>query len=205
MADSMKLEAKLCAVQSEFIIGKNKHNTFGNFNYRNVEDMLATLKPILRKYNLILTFCESIVAVEGRVYVISDATIYDADSGRSFMARAYAREPEDKKGMDASQITGSTTSYARKSALAGLLAVDNGERDPDQDDDKNDETSDKPDDIDPKKLELLNKIRKIDPNAPAKMLKVQNVHSFDELPVEYFERVLAAYEKKTAQKEAKNG
>ena len=195
----MTLLEKMSAVQHEYISGKTKHNQFGNFNYRNVEDMLATLKPILKKYNLALTFSETVTAVEGRVYILSSATMYDAETKDKITATAFAREPEEKKGMDVSQITGSATSYARKSALAGLLAVDNGERDPDQDENKEEPS----DDLDPERAELLKKIRELNPDAPTKMLKVKNVNYFSELPVEYLKKALAKYQ--AVAKEANNG
>lgn len=197
--EKMNIQQKLAAIQNEFVIGKTKYNTFGKFSYRNVEDMLSTLKPILQKYNLALTFCEDIKEVGDRIYVVSDATLYDTESQESFMARAFAREPLEKKGMDECQITGSATSYARKSALAGLLAVDNGERDPDQEERK-EETSD---DLDPERADLLKKIRELNPDAPAKMLKVKNVNYFSELPVEYLKKALAKYQ--AVAKEANNG
>lgn len=130
----MTLTEKLCSLQNEFIIGKKKRNEFGDFNYRNIEDMLTVLKPLLNKYKVVLTFNESIHVAGERIYIVSEAMLNDTESSQTFMSRAYAREPLQKKGMDDSQITGSATSYARKSALAGLFAVDNGERDADSQD-----------------------------------------------------------------------
>ena len=194
---------KFLAVQDEFVLGKNKRNDFGKFDYRNVEDMLAVLKPILKKHGLLLIFRETITSVEGRVYVMSDAAIKDAETGEDYHTTAFAREPLDKKGMDDSQITGSTTSYARKSALAGLLAVDSGDRDPDEGDPTS-PAPDAPDEetgLDPKKAELLAAIRKFDPLAPQKMLKIKKANSFQELPLEYFQSIHDAYQKKSAKKE----
>lgn len=119
----------LMQIQKEFRAIKDQRNDFGGFNYRNVEVMLTELKPILNKYDSCITFNDEIVEKGGRCYVKATATIH-APAGE-ISCSAYAREQETKKGMDAAQITGSCSTYARKYALCGLLAVDDGSRDPD--------------------------------------------------------------------------
>ena len=119
----MSILSKLSDIQSAYKIGKDKHNVFGNFDYRNIEDMLTALRPLLKKNACALYFSEKIEMVADRIYVVSTATIVDSETNGSFSSTAYAREPLTKKGMDESQITGSTTSYARKYALSGLLSV----------------------------------------------------------------------------------
>lgn len=112
--------------QAEIKAPKSLYNKFGNYYYRNAESILEAFKPIGTKYSLILKIEDSIEHVGDRYYVKATATLYDTNSEnhQSFSATAYAREPEQKKGMDESQITGSCSSYARKYALNGLLLLD---------------------------------------------------------------------------------
>lgn len=116
---------KLQAIQMELKVPKNQYNDFGNFYYRNGEDILEAVKPLCQKHNAILTISDSIVAVEGRHYVKATVCLCDMDdvSGVCF-SEAYAREAESKSGMDASQITGLASSYARKYALNALFCID---------------------------------------------------------------------------------
>lgn len=114
---------ELIQIQSRLKAPKKNKNTFGGYNYRSCEDILEAAKPICHELNCLINICDEIVEVGGRIYVKATATIYNAD-GQCFSATAYAREEETKKGMDAAQITGSASSYARKYALNGLLAID---------------------------------------------------------------------------------
>lgn len=118
----MTLHEKLVAIQSELKAPKNQRNSFGNYNYRSCEDILEALKPLLKKYDCYLTISDSIIEVSGRVYVQATSTINS--KGEMISVFANAREEESKKGMDAAQITGSASSYARKYALNGLFAID---------------------------------------------------------------------------------
>ena len=113
---------KLISIQKELKVPKSQRNTFGNYNYRNCEDILEAVKPLLSKHECVLTLSDSIEAVGSRYYVKALARITDGKD--SIEVTAYAREAETKKGMDDSQITGSTSSYARKYALNGLFAID---------------------------------------------------------------------------------
>jgi len=113
---------ELLLIQSELKAPKNQRNNFGNYNYRSNEDILEAVKPLLVKHNCILTVSDDIVEVGGRVYVKATATIKCGEMQES--VTAYAREAETKKGMDDSQITGSSSSYARKYALNGLFLID---------------------------------------------------------------------------------
>ena len=114
---------ELIQIQQRLKVPKKNKNTFGGYNYRSCEDILEAVKPICHELNCLINICDEIVEVGGRIYVKATATIYNAD-GQHFSATAYAREEETKKGMDAAQITGSASSYARKYALNGLLAID---------------------------------------------------------------------------------
>lgn len=110
-------------IQAELKAPKNQYNKFGNYAYRSAEDILEAVKPLLAKHNSMLTISDEIVEVGGRVYVKAICTFTD-DKGNSLTTSAYAREPENKKGADESQITGAASSYARKYALNGLFLID---------------------------------------------------------------------------------
>ena len=121
----MTVYKKLIKVQQELKAPKNQRNTFGNYNYRNAEDILEALKPILVKHEADV-FLSYKVIVTGNMwtYVEATATFVDIETGESTCTTGYAREAETKKGMDPSQITGSASSYAGKYALNGLFLID---------------------------------------------------------------------------------
>ena len=109
-------------IQHKLKAPKGQYNSFGKYNYRSCEDILEGVKPLLKEHNLALLIDDEIVQIGERYYVKATAKITD---GREFVsATAYAREPDIKKGMDESQITGATSSYARKYALNALLCID---------------------------------------------------------------------------------
>lgn len=109
-------------IQHKLKAPKGQYNSFGKYNYRSCEDILEGVKPLLIEHNLALLIDDEIVQIGERYYVKATAKITD---GREFVsATAYAREPDTKKGMDESQITGATSSYARKYALNALLCID---------------------------------------------------------------------------------
>lgn len=112
--------AKLSKIQSELKAPKGQFNSFGNYKYRSCEDILEAVKPLLK--GSIITISDEIVLVGDRFYVKATAKFEDETS--QITNTAFAREPLMKKGMDESQITGATSSYARKYALNGLLAID---------------------------------------------------------------------------------
>ena len=109
-------------IQHKLKAPKGQYNSFGKYNYRSCEDILEGVKPLLKEHNLALLIDDEIVQIGERYYVKATAKITD---GRELVsATAYAREPDTKKGMDESQITGATSSYARKYALNALLCID---------------------------------------------------------------------------------
>lgn len=114
---------ELNTIQSLLKAPKDQYNKFGDYKYRNCEDILEAVKPLLFSQSCTLTISDEIVMIGTRYYVRATATIKNAN-GETEMTTAYAREDESKKGMDASQITGSTSSYARKYALNGLFCID---------------------------------------------------------------------------------
>lgn len=121
MADKTFTE-RVIAVQSQLKAPKNQWNDFGSYYYRNSEDILEAVKPLLKAEGLLLTITDDIVVLADRYYVKATATLTDGE--RSLSNQAFAREEATKKGMDGSQVTGAASSYARKYALNGLLAID---------------------------------------------------------------------------------
>lgn len=109
-------------IQAELKAPKGQYNSFGKYAYRSAEDILEAVKPLLKKNKAELVLSDEIVEVGGRIYVKATAML-NAD-GEKAVVNAYAREPEQKKGMDESQITGTASSYARKYALNGLFLID---------------------------------------------------------------------------------
>lgn len=129
----MTVYKKLIKVQQELKAPKNQRNTFGNYNYRSAEDILEALKPVLAKHEATVFISDKVVVKENLwAYIETTATFVDIETGESISTTAFAREAENKKGMDPSQITGSASSYARKYALNGLFLIDDAV-DPDSD------------------------------------------------------------------------
>ena len=113
---------KLLKIQTDLKAPKGQFNKFGNYKYRSCEDILEALKPLLARECCTLTLSDEMVEIGGRVYVKATATLTDGTATER--VTAYAREEESKKGMDASQVTGAASSYARKYALNGLFCID---------------------------------------------------------------------------------
>lgn len=114
---------ELIVIQSELKAPKSQFNKFGGYKYRKAEDILEAVKPLLNKQKCTLTITDDIVMVGNRIYVKATATIKN-EKGEYETTTGWAREEETKKGMDGSQITGASSSYARKYALNGLFAID---------------------------------------------------------------------------------
>ena len=114
---------ELIEIQSELKAPKSQYNSFGKYKYRKAEDILEALKPLLLKHKCIVTLTDEISEVANRIYVKAIATITNSE-GVSITTSAFARESESKSGMDAAQITGAASSYARKYALNGLFCID---------------------------------------------------------------------------------
>ena len=176
----------LLEIQQTFRAVKDQKNDFGGFNYRNVEVMLTELKPILAEHDACITFSDEIIERGGRCYVEATATLTTPKGEVS--CKASAREQETKKGMDAAQITGACSTYARKYALCGLLAVDDGSKDPDAN----------------KHIEMINKnqISTIKALAEAKGSNISDicdyfkVNSLEELTTEDYGRCLNVLNRK---------
>lgn len=123
--NTMNIYEKLLNIQNELKAPKNQFNKFGNYKYRNAEDILEAVKPICLKYKAVINVRDTIIQVGDRYYVEATAYITDVEKPAEYIEnKASAREEENKKGMDSSQVTGATSSYARKYALNGLLCID---------------------------------------------------------------------------------
>lgn len=138
----------LIEIQKELKVPKNQVNKFGNYRFRSAEDIIEAAKPICHKYDCSLTISDEVVLIGDRIYVKATATLTKKGGESSFSTTGYAREEEIKKGMDAAQITGSASSYARKYALNGLFAIDDT-KDADSTNDHKDEIGDE------KRLQLI--------------------------------------------------
>ncbi len=114
---------ELIKIQSELKAPKNLYNSFGKYKYRNAEGIMEAVKPLLKKYDCYLTMCDDIHMIGERYYLRATATLVNKD-GKSVEVTALAREDDNKKGMDGSQVTGTSSSYARKYALNGLFLID---------------------------------------------------------------------------------
>lgn len=130
-----ELLKKLHDIQQSLEVPKDNWNDFSKFNYRSAEDILKTVKPLLKKHELVLLLTDQVINAGDRYYVVATASLLDDCSDCSITTQGYAREALDKKGMDDAQITGSASSYARKYALNGLFAIDDG-KDPDSTDNR---------------------------------------------------------------------
>lgn len=120
----MKVEEKLLHIQQKLKAPKNQHNKFGDFNYRSCEDILEAVKPILAEEKCILTISDQIISIGDRFYVEALVKLTDIESGESISNTAFAREENERKGNVPAQITGSSSSYARKYALSAMFLLD---------------------------------------------------------------------------------
>lgn len=160
----MPISKALVAIQSELKAPKNQYNSFGKYHYRSAEDILEAVKPLLKKHSATLYLSDEIITVGDRVYLKTTATFEDGD-GTTIQTSACAREPQDKKGMDDSQITGTASSYARKYCLNGLFLIDDT-KDADTDEYKKQTTTAKAPEQDdrPSFDEVRTKLKELDNN-----------------------------------------
>ena len=121
----MNIYEKLSEIQNELKAPKSQRNNFGNYNYRNCEDILEAVKPLCKKHKAVLVITDEIKNIDNRFYITAIAELIDLEKTTDRIAvTAHAREEESKKGMDGSQVTGASSSYARKYALNGLFNID---------------------------------------------------------------------------------
>ena len=119
-----EINKKLMAVQQELKAPKSQYNEFNKFNYRNAEDILEAVKPLLASQGLTLVLSDEMQYIGQRYYIKATATLSDGED--EITATAYAREDESRSGMSESQVTGCSSSYARKYCLNGLFCIDDG-------------------------------------------------------------------------------
>lgn len=115
---------RLVKIREELKCPKNQYNSFGKYSYRSCEDILEAVKPLLAKYELSLTISDDIIQVGERYYVKATCYIHDKEGKEIMHNSAFAREEENKKGQDGSQVTGTSSSYARKYCMNGLFLID---------------------------------------------------------------------------------
>lgn len=137
MAEAKKMNKweKLLTVQQTLKAPKSNFNSFGKYHYRSCEDILEGLKPCLKEVKACVTVDDEIVQIGDHYYVKAQAMFIDCETGELVSNTAYAREEETKSGMAAAQLTGATSSYARKYALNGLFMIDDT-KDADTDENK---------------------------------------------------------------------
>ena len=159
----MSIYAKLAKVQQGLKVPKDLYNDFGKYKYRSVESILEELKPLLEENNLVILFDDELIKEGERYYIKATVTLIDLDEkgtpiNGQIQTTAYAREEESKRGMDGSQITGASSSYARKYALNGMFAIDDTkDSDTTNKGNKNSKAGDK---ISDAQLELIVKLAK---------------------------------------------
>ena len=184
-----KLYEKLNRVQEKLNAPKSEYNKFGGFHYRNAEGILNALKPLLKEEKLNLIMNDTIEKIGERYYIKAQAILTDVEKpmiednevslANSIVTEAYAREDETKKGMDASQLTGSTSSYARKYALNAMFLIDdNKDADTDEFHEQTNVKREEPK-ISPKQLEIINK--NYQGENMGKLLKVNNLEKIEDM------------------------
>ena len=183
------IQAKLLNIQQELKAPKGQRNDFGKYNYRSCEDILEALKPLLAKYKVCLYISDDLIETGGRNYVKATVTISDIEDNSQIVNTAFAREEETKKGMDGSQITGASSSYARKYALNGLFAIDDT-KDSDFTNKGETKTEKKKSEVmaTDKQIELIMKL--YDEDNISKMLSYYQVDSLNGLTMEQASKVI---------------
>ena len=199
--------AVLTQVQDRLKVPKWQENKFGGYKYRNLEDINLALKAPLKEAGAWYYLTDSIEVVGDRYYVVATVTFGADGVEETISSKAYAREAQDKKGMDVAQVTGASSSYARKYALCGLFAIDSGE-DPDKIDTRETgkRTTKKPATesgliSEEQYKELLNLIKAVG-MTEEQTKKIYKVSSLMVLPVASFERFKASALKHIGEKKA---
>lgn len=214
----MQLKEKLLKIQTELKAPKNLHNSFGNYNYRNAESIYESVKPLLTTTKTILLMQDEIVQIGDRFYVKATATISDTETEEKISTSAFAREPIDKKGQDQSQITGSTSSFARKYALNGLFILDDT-KDEDSDELRNEKNNKvaKMQEVKPRQdvsvdyvtqaqLEIISKSsEKLDKETKIKLMKEFKVNKIAELTKANADKFIERINDINKAQEVKNG
>ena len=183
----MGIYKKLLEVQKELKAPKGQYNDFGKYAYRSCEDILEAVKPLLRKEKVVLTISDELQYIGNRYYIKATATLIDTESEATISNSAYAREEETKKGMDGSQITGASSSYARKYALNGLFGIDDNKDSDTTNIQSKEEKEDKK--ASPKQIELIQKYYQGE--NLTKLLEVNNLEKLEDMSINKASEILS--------------
>lgn len=204
----MNIYEKLMNIQKELKAPKGQYNSFGKYKYRSCEDILESVKPLLEKYKVTIILTDKLEQIGERYYIRAMAILFDTESDNSIENTAYAREEETKKGMDGSQITGTSSSYARKYALNGLLLIDDT-KDADTDEfakeNNKGKTKEEPKEkkITPGQLKALSKLYTGD--NLVKLLELNNLEKLEDMSMEKANEIILKLKKKGEEKNEING
>ena len=204
----MNIYEKLMNIQKELKAPKGQYNSFGKYKYRSCEDILESVKPLLEKYKVTIILTDKLEQIGERYYIRAMAILIDTESDNSIENTAYAREEETKKGMDGSQITGTSSSYARKYALNGLLLIDDT-KDADTDEfakeNNKGKTKEEPKEkkITPGQLKVLSKLYTGD--NLVKLLELNKIDKLEDMSMEKANEIILKLKKKGEEKNEVNG
>ena len=187
-----EINIKLMNIQQELKAPKGQYNDFGKYAYRSCEDILEAVKPLLKKEKVVLTISDELQYIGNRYYIKATATLIDTESEAIISNSAYAREEETKKGMDGSQITGASSSYARKYALNGLFGIDDNKDSDTTNIQSKEEKEDKK--ISPKQMELIQKYYQGE--NLTKLLEVNNLEKLEDMSINKASEILSNLFKK---------
>lgn len=182
-----EINIKLMNIQQELKAPKGQYNAFGKYAYRSCEDILEAVKPLLKKEKVVLTISDELQYIGNRYYIKATATLIDTESEATISNSAYAREEETKKGMDGSQITGASSSYARKYALNGLFGIDDNKDSDTTNIQNKEEKEDKK--ASPKQIELIQKYYQGE--NLTKLLEVNNLERLEDMSINKASEILS--------------
>ena len=182
-----EINIKLMNIQQELKAPKGQYNSFGKYAYRSCEDILEAVKPLLKKEKVVLTIGDELQYIGNRYYIKATATLIDTESEATISNSAYAREEETKKGMDGSQITGASSSYARKYALNGLFGIDDNKDSDTTNIQSKEEKEDKK--ASPKQIELIQKYYQGE--NLTKLLEVNNIDKLEDMSINKASEILS--------------
>lgn len=182
-----EINIKLMNIQQELKAPKGQYNSFGKYAYRSCEDILEAVKPLLKKEKVVLTISDELQYIGNRYYIKATVTLIDTESEATISNSAYAREEETKKGMDGSQITGASSSYARKYALNGLFGIDDNKDSDTANIQSKEEKEDKK--ASPKQIELIQKYYQGE--NLTKLLEVNNLENLEDMSINKASEILS--------------
>lgn len=180
----MGIYEKLLKCQLQLKAPKSQFNSFGKYKYRNCEDILESLKPLLNEYGCLVLIHDNIECINERYYIKAVVKFVDVETGESLETSAYARESEVKSGMDSSQITGASSSYARKYALNGMFLIDDTKDMDSQNNGKDSKISKT------QALELTTKFKEVYGDKAIDKLKELGYPKSTEIPASKFDEIM---------------